>query len=365
MKKYFAITAFSLTLAILANVTGCNNNENSVGVLNNGSSGNSISVLESTTENSDNFGNSESTPDNSENVSDNSQKTTDNSGCKLSDEAKALAAKLRQQSFIGPDGEEVVYLNDAADIYFDEEKGRYYDNELQTDENGGYILDEEGNPRHKDDEFVQTIIKFDFGYMRYARPYFYCSKDDFPDDEQLDALDKQFAELPEKEWFKIAAGDKLDCGLTVKSVEYLRYPIVHTPLIHQKVEFDGELTLEGVLFITTNTNDYLTGAGAGWLEFFPDSSQTEGLPVVSTFYDVENDHRRYSVDKYYVENDCGAYPWLVGHIDDGTVDRQSIFGEDGAARVRVTLKNLNADTHDSDFLLTEFRGEIVDIERIE
>lgn len=126
MKKYIAITAFSLTLAILAKVTGYYNNENSVGVSDNSSS---ISALESTTEISDNFGNSESPPDNSENVSDNSQKMTDNSGRKLSDEAKALAAKHRQQSFIGPDGE-VVYLNDAAYIYFDEDSGRYYDNEL-------------------------------------------------------------------------------------------------------------------------------------------------------------------------------------------------------------------------------------------
>lgn len=349
MKKF---TAIICTLAMLAALTGCGNKETS------GSVPESDGV---------------SAPDSTINLSDNSESThesLDNSvppapEHELSEEAKALATKLKQQSFVGPDGETVVYVNDAEDIYIKEDSGRYYDNELLTDENGAYVLDENGMPKYKDDEWVDTIIKFDFGYMRYARPYFYCTKDGYPDDEQLDALDKQFAELPEKEWFKITAGDKLDCGLTVKSVEYLRYPIVHTPLIHQKVEFDGELTLEGVLFITTNPNDYLTGAGAGWLEFFPDTSKAVGLPVFSTFYDVETVHLRNKLDKYYVEGDFGAYPWLVGHIDDGSIDRQAIFGDEGAAMVRVTLKNLNVNSYNADFLQTEFHAEVVDIERID
>ena len=352
MKKF---TAIICALALLTALTGCNNNETSGSVPEN----TGVSAPESTTENTE-------SPDSSESLSESPDLgTPEIPKHELSEEAKALGAKLKQQSFIGPDGEEVVYLNDAADIYFDETKGRYYDNELQMDENGEYILDEEGYPKYKDDELVETIIKFDFGYMRYSRPYFYCTKDGFPDEEQLDALDKQFAELPEREWFKITAGDKLDCGLTVKKVEYLRYPIVHTPLIHQKVEFDGELTLEGVLFITTNPNDYFTGNGAGWLEFFPNTSKTTGIPVFSTFYDEEYVKRRNSLDKYYMESDFGAFPWLVGHIDDGSVDRQSIFGDEGAAMVRVTLKNLNVNSYDADFLSTEFRAEIVDIERID
>lgn len=343
MKKYITITAFSLSLAILANMTGCSHSGSLSGI-----SDSEVSTPESTAESTDSSENVYEAPKH-----------------ELSDEAKALGEKLKQQSFVGPDGEEVVYLNDAADIYIDETKGRYYDNDLQMDENGEYILDEEGYPKYKDDELVEAVIKFDFGYMRYSRPYFYCTKDGIPDADQLDSLDKQFSELPEKKWFKIRVGDKLDCGLTVKSVEYLRYPIVHTPLIHQKVEFDGELTLDGVLFITTNPNDYFTGGGAGWLEFFPDTSKAT-VPVFSTFYDGEEDVKiRNYLDKYYVESDFGAFPWLVGHIDEGDVDRPSIFGDEGAAMVRVTLKNLNVYSCDAPFTTNEFRGEIVDIERID
>ena len=40
------------------------------------------------------------------------------------------------------------------------------------------------------------------------------------------------------------------------------------------------------------------------------------------------------------------------------------MGDDGAAMVKVTLKNPNVNPYEKVFLLTEFRAEIVNIERI-
>ncbi len=68
MKKYIAITVFSISVAILAYATGCNN----------GNSG-GVSAPESAIENSDNTDNSESAYDNSESISDNSESAPDNS----------------------------------------------------------------------------------------------------------------------------------------------------------------------------------------------------------------------------------------------------------------------------------------------
>lgn len=352
MKKYIAVTAFSLSLAILANVTGCSQSGNLSDI-----SDSSVSATESTVVNSDSSDNSASAPESTD------LGTPAVPKHELSEEAKALAAKLKQQGFIGPDGEEVVYLNDAADIYVEEDWGRYYNGDLLTDENGAYIRDENDMPKRKDDEWVTTVIKLDFGYMRYARPFFY-TQDNTPDDVKMEELDKQFDELPDEEWFKIRAGDKLDCGLTVKSVEYLRYPIEYTPLIHHKVELDGEITLEGVVFATTNTNDYLA-AGVGVLQFTPDPTKTANVPVFSTFYDFEGDRTEsYYPNFGYVKSDLVA-PWLIGHVDDDNFDEQAILGDDGAAMVRVTLKNLNVNSYDADFLLTELHAEIVDIERID
>lgn len=74
------------------------------------------------------------------------------------------------------------------------------------------------------EETTSTVLKYDFAYIRYARPYFYTGA--FPDEETFKERDVETAKLSETERFKIKAGDTPDCGLTVKRAEYLHDPVI-------------------------------------------------------------------------------------------------------------------------------------------
>lgn len=329
MKK---ITAILLTMALLAALTGCNNTE-----------GNSESVP-----NSDNPSSltapsqSESSMDGVPESTESTESISDVPESKLSAEAQRLLSALKITSFVGPDGI-TVQAADADDI-FDSGIGKIID---QTYDENGILLSE---------ETTSTVLKYDFAYIRYARPYFYTGA--FPGEETFKERDEETAKLPETEWFKIKAGDTLDCGLTVKRAEYLHNPIMQDALNKMEIEFDGELTLEGILLITTNDRDYLVGAGT--IELIPDPTVTKGIPVMS------NDILRLSFinsDIGYVESDIGGL-WILDNIDETDIDQGEIFGGNPVAHVRVTLKNIRGLAENNYFAHANFYAEIDDIEKI-
>lgn len=349
MKK---ITAIICTLAMLAALTACNNNETSGSVP---ESGNGVSTPESTVDNSD------SLPESG------SPESTDNSvppapEQRLSDDQLKMISELKMQSFVGPDGETVL-LTDAVDAVRDKNGGRLYDQENMKDEFGNSIFDENGMQRD-DISIVDVMLTFDFAYLRYARPYFYAGE--YIEDEERETL-------PEMEWFKVREGDKLDCGLTVKKAEFDMYPVLgwDNSTYLQTIELDGEITLEGMLFVTTNPNDYASKVGD--LNFIADPTKTEGIPVVRLNHDrnkVYENLNRFMHPDYpeYIESDVYNM-WYIGNIDDGNFDESSVFGGDQVVRVKVTLKNVKLDVFD-EFAGGGFNGasvtaEIVDIERID
>lgn len=337
MKK---ITAILLTTALLAALTGCNNTENNSESVPN-SDNSSSSTAPSQSENS-----ADSVPESPDSTS--APESSDIPESKLSAEAQRLLSELKVTSFVGPDGI-TVQAADADDI-FDSGIGRFLD---QTYDENGKLLSE---------EFTSTVLKYDFAYIRYARPYFYMGA--FPDEETFKERDEETAKLPELEWFKIKAGDTLDCGLTVKRAEYLHNPLMQRTMNKMEIEFDGELTLEGLLFITTNDRDYFVDAGT--IELIPDPTVTKGIPVISAEYDPQVDILRASYinsDIGYVESDIGGI-WVLDHIDETDIDQDEIFGGNSLAHVRVTLKNIHGLSEGEYFVHANFYAEIDDIEKI-
>ena len=312
MKK---ITVIISALAMLASLTACDSKENPSDPDNSGSNSTVTSTPDSSDEKSDNLNNSEK-PEKSDSSEAQEPPTPES---KLSDEAKKLLENIRVESFEGHDGK-TVFAADAVDLYTDE-----IDVFFEPDLNS---------------VTVDTVLIYDFAYMRYMRPYFLVDPGGIPEDWSsfYDECEKEFALLPEAEWFKVRAGDKLDCGLTVKSAEYRRYDAIYNPLRSQTVEFDGELTLEGVLYVT-NRGDYINSAGD--LLFVPDTVKTAGLPIVSPSSEARVFQTFYP--DYYVAADIGNNEWQLGSIDDAPFTRREIFGDRSAVKVKVTLNNIRAE----------------------
>ena len=334
MKK---LTAVICALALLTALTGCNNNETS----DSGPENTGVSAPESTTENTE-----------SSDSSENSESTTESTSVpeqRLSDEQLEMISGLKMQSFVGPDGETVL-MTDALDAVKDEAGGKAYDQTVETLEMV---------------TLVDTMFTFDFAYIRYARPYFYTGKHIEDDEREI---------LPEMEWFKVREGDKLDCGLTVKKAQFDMFPVLGWENLTylQTIELDREITIEGMLYATTNPNDYASKVGE--LNFIVDPTKTEGIPVVRLDHDRNevwynlNRIMNHDFEPEYIESDVRNM-WYIGNIDDDNFDESSIFGGDKLVNVKVTLKNVKLEVYD-EFAGGGFGGEkvtaeIVDIERID
>lgn len=277
---------------------------------------------------------------------------------KLSDEEMKLISELKIQSFVGPDGE-IVQATDAADVFDTEaphteigSPGFKFNSKAISDE---MEFDADGNMI--DPEMVSTVLRYDFAYIRYRRPLFYKG-------EMLDeaAEQKMIDELTEDKWFKIKEGDKLDCGLMVKKAVYERFPVeTCVPTRDNYIEFDGEITLEGLLYTVKNDRDYLVKTGD--LTFIPDPTKTSGIPDCTRELDPNNfiSRRTYNGGSTYVLTD-GGVDWIIGTVDD--IDKDYIFGDDELVRVKVTLKNIKYGgilTVD----MPAFYAEIADIERVD
>ncbi len=335
MKKF---TAIICTLALLTAFTGCDNGETSVSA---SESESSVSTAEIT---SNDTSSSESTPDSSESLPESTESLPESSSDsvpepKFTDEQLEIIAKYGILNFVAPDGE-TVQVTDAAEIFDTRDPH-----------------DEIGSPGFKFDSksSTSTVLRYDFAYIRYCRPFFY-------EGEFLDAAEEQkmIDELPEIKWFKVKAGDKLDCGLTVKKAVFERFPIdTSDPVRDNYIEFDGEVTLEGMLW-AVKRDDYLLKTND--LSFMPDPTKTNGIPACKRQLDPSGGlQSMMSSDGNYVLSDIGTN-WIVGTIDD--IDMDEIFGEKDLVRVKITLTNVKWGGIVS-VDLPAFYAEIVDIERID
>ena len=215
-------------------------------------------------------------------------------------------------------------------------------------------------------------LKFDFGFIRYARPYYYETAISGDFQENMDRIDSEqnpvIDALPELEWFKVQKGDKLDCGLTVKNVEYNIIPEYMFEgysgwMKEERIDFDGKLTLEGYLYCV-KSSDYLLSAGD--VLFYPDISDISGIPVILPYYDDIPSDYIFSTfletkdGDVYISSDIGD-AWYLGSKNEGF--DTSIFGGEEAVKVKVTLNNIYALAQDSG--LPAFGRINADVDEIE
>lgn len=139
-------------------------------------------------------------------------------------------------------------------------------------------------------EQVGTLF-FDYAYILYSKPYFYTALDtpDLDSYEKMQSYESRTPLHEKSEFIKVKAGDVLDNGLKVKRAVYgqdlnmgeLDYAN------SMRVEFEGELTLDGVMIYCPPNEEYPDG----FYCFFPDANK-EALPKISrnvqSYSDADN-----------------------------------------------------------------------------
>lgn len=193
-------------------------------------------------------------------------------------------------------------------------------------------------------------VTYDFGYLTYGAPCFATTigNDDWKSDGSgfTDAIewlhfyiDKvEGTELPKS--FAVNVGDKLENGLVVKSAKttcdfYSSWSDEDKIYPSSTVEFDGTLSVEGVLFKHKGDPQYFSVPGDVF--FYPNTTKNSQVPMY-TVNDFSPIPGYFDTDAAVVEG--GVY--FVGNLDrdDFDVDIDEILGDKNYKYVKATLKNI-------------------------
>ena len=278
MKK---IAALIITLAALVNLTACGKTPAEDGQ----QTSDSISSAEGGQQSSDSAVSAENDP-------------------QVSDDVRALIDAFAEEEFTAPDGS-VLKRSDAVKAH-------------GTEEN-------------------TFAVGYDFSFIRYAQPVWGSSVDD-PDYIDWDTLEKTGdpLEYPTNvQYFKVQAGDTLDNGLTVKNAEYYYGYGVDGTTFYNTVEFDGELTLEGILCYVEGEPEYVIQHGDVF--FFADPTKCGTIPVPLT--DLPHLEGWTETDSK-LSVDYDGQRILAGNIDDLTDSIADLLKEQNGVRVTATLRNI-------------------------
>ncbi len=284
-KLHKTATAFLLTAALL--LSGC------------AEQGNSPAQEPESTSSDSNFSNS-----------------ADNSGYSITEDSEnssdtqSFKDSLLFDSFVAPDGS-IVYSSEAVDAEYDPK-----DNTV-------------------------SLAGFDFTLIRYASPVFRSTIEE-PDlvdwEKGLDEfIDKYAVDLEDTVYFKIKPGDKLDNGLTVKSAKYWVDP--RGSACATDVEFDGDLTLTGILCCTKANED--RGIPSGNLSFYPDLTKFDSIPIIVPIPIGDGDYIRTYADKkdlFALVYDSAKINF--GNINDLDIDLSDMISPGENKKIKVTINNL-------------------------
>lgn len=214
----------------------------------------------------------------------------------------ALIDVFPKDSFTGPDGNTV---------------SKYEANHAEHYENG-----------------VTHTLGFDFAYVRYAQPGFYNNLDN---PELFDGKTLEFKgsrkSTTDSNYFMVKAGDKLENGLIVKSA---KYQISSEDYVRTKVEFDGKLTLEGILF--SYPSNYSPHFEQGFLEFFPDTSKYRLFPVLGTAHDNEDIWDRTDSENHFAFVGAESFIWFDNYK---SFDQSNFVALGEYSKVRITIKDIS------------------------
>lgn len=245
------------------------------------------------------------------------------------------------------------------------------------------------NVQFPNDEIILPKVTYGSAEMSYGLPFFATTldNDDWMSDGdgfsnaidwlvyRRDEVEESFAGID----FEVKPGDKLENGLVVKSAEtvYEAMPPealeewkndpyasdfdITDLILKTKIEFDGTLTLEGILFKYARDEDYF--AAPNDVFFYPDTTKNKFVPMwhKSTHPNaalLDPDFAVIYSDQYYLGN-LDGYADLSG----ADYDVDEVLGDRNYARVKITLKNICIGSIDRTTQSPQ-RAQIADVERI-
>ncbi len=186
-------------------------------------------------------------------------------------------------------------------------------------------------------EGTTYAVGYDFSYIRYAQPVWGSTVDDpnFINWDTMEIAGDSF-ELPQDEkYFKVKAGDVLENGLTVKEAEYYYGRGMDGTTYQYGVKFDGEISLEGILFCVPS-DEYGIGE-KGTTLFFADPTKYDKIPM--PFADLRGLGSYTDTDvKFSVR--CDGKFFRLGDHDDLPESVAQLLDEGSAVRARVTLRGI-------------------------
>lgn len=214
-------------------------------------------------------------------------------------------------------------------------------------------------------------LGFDYSFIRYAKAPLYTTVDD-PElyNWEKNEFKGKKEVIDNPDYYKVKAGDKLSNGLTVKSASYSVVPSVETSdtvTFDTHVEYEGQLTLYGILYCYSGDNPYINEMGKYMFFMDPSRSSYNYLPITS-MGNINNegkmgplDHEELMSSSYEEDNFAAQSEYVIfefNNIDD--IQMNNVM-EDGEA-VNVTIKIENISTS---YALTGMRMINADLAYIE
>ncbi len=186
-----------------------------------------------------------------------------------------------------------------------------------------------------DGELIEDeMYKFEQSYIRYTKPIFYSTFDD-PDlinwDTMKFSVDFDRGQKADG-FFKVKAGDKLKNGLTVKSADIYIY---HGDYCQSHIEFEGELTLEGIVY---RVPEDVYGSFQDEIFFFIDSTKSTNFPAPMGEFDFVGS---WWIDERSKLAFLGDYVQIrLGNYEEMADDFSGVVERGEFAKLKIKIKDL-------------------------
>lgn len=185
------------------------------------------------------------------------------------------------------------------------------------------------------DEGSFQIYDFEFCWLRSLEPVFRSTLDEpdlVADWDNFEFKEGVTTEVEDPKWFRVKAGDVLENGLVVKGAKCTVDS--NGMLMNPKVQCEGELTLEGFLYLQ-GEDEY--GVSAGDLLFYADPRQTK-LPKIAAWYGAALSRVfGFGESKFALLYD--GIEFKVGNLNDIDMDLSGIAYAGEFVKARVDVKD--------------------------
>ncbi len=192
-----------------------------------------------------------------------------------------------------------------------------------------------------------TYLTYDFAYLRYAKPVWKNTllNADLIDWETYEFNDDTERRISDPNYFSVKAGDVLENGLTVKNATTIFYPQsvaeesggsgLEICQSRSTVNFDGQITLNGILHCVSGDADYIDNDGDVF--FYADPS--DGKLIAPSKENLKME-RLVSIVDSVTEFAllCDGQRFCLGNINEGNViDLSDVINKGEYRNVTVKL----------------------------